>query len=170
MSIHELDRSLCVLFVSAAMRAPKVKAPKVVAPPTEEDERVSAQAWQRQRWSLHARWLTRIAPLLCVCQKSAAALRASFAVTRAEVDALGSTALSKWDRKVWQAQEDAAQGLKPLKGTKAPLKMFLGMEAKKEERAKRKRDAVSDSTTSPSRGAAVIAVLSLTSVVCFCCR
>lgn len=76
-------------------------------------------------------------------QASAAADRASFAVTSAEVESLGASALNKWDRKSWEAEEEKAQGLRPAKRATAPFKMFLGMEAKKDERAKRRRDSVS---------------------------
>ena len=77
-------------------------------------------------------------------QSSAAFDRAAFAVTSAEVESLGASGLNKWDRKGWEAIEDKAQGLKPAKSIKAPFKMFLGMEAKKEQRAKRKRETVKD--------------------------
>ena len=63
-----------------------------------------------------------------------------FASTAAEVETLGAGALNKWDRKVFDAELEKSQGLKPAKNIKAPLKMFLGMEAKKEVRAKRKRE------------------------------
>lgn len=73
--------------------------------------------------------------------KSASATPSEVDLSKAmdEVRQLGATALKKWERRELQAAEDAKVG-KKSKGIHTPFKMYLGMQKKNEERAKRRRE------------------------------